>query len=309
MDQDFDKIYAQLHPALEQLEAQRLELKAQGNRQGMIIGGIAFSIGLLISFTAGGDLPGMAISFVIAALIWYSCISSKSGQLSVFYKKNIISALVSQLCENASYQPENGIPEQTFRASGLFGTTPDRYRSEDLISGQIDKTAFCCSEIVAEEKRTTTDSRGRTQTRWVDIFRGFFFIADFQKDFKGQTIIYRNSWLRLSHGKQRVKLENPEFEKSFDTYSTDQVEARYILSPSLMEKLLELDRKFPGRITVSFLNSCVIVAIPDSKDHFEASIWQSQLHNDAVRQEFITLIALLSIINDLNLNLRIWTKE
>ena len=104
-------------------------------------------------------------------------------------------------------------------------------------------------------------------------------------------------------------MENPEFEKSFDTYSTDQVEARYLLSPSFMERLLELDRKFPGRITVSFLNSSVIIAIPDSKNHFETSIWQSQLRNDSVRREFFTLATLFHIVHDLNLNLRIWSKE
>lgn len=309
MEQDFDSLYARLRPALEALETQRLSLKAQGNRKGLIVAAIVFLIGLYICIGNGGNLPVIAITAVIAIICWYSCVSAKSRQLSVFYKQNIISAIISRLCENASFQPENGIPEQTFRASGLFGTPPDRYHSEDLISGKIGKTSFTCAEIVAEEKRTTTDSKGRTRTRWVDIFRGFFFIADFQKDFQGQTIVYRNSWLKLGSGKQRVKLENPAFEKSFDTYSTDQIEARYILSPSLMEKLLELDRKFPGRITVSFLNSTVIIAIPDSKNHFEASVWQSQLRSEGLREEFFTLMALLNIIHDLNLNLRIWTKE
>lgn len=305
METDFDNIYARLRPVMEQLESQRRELKAKGNRNGMIAGGIVFLLGLFIS---GGDSTGILVSAVIAGIIWYSCISSKSAPLCAFYKQHVISAIVSQLCENASFQPEKGISEQTFRASRLF-TSPDRYHSEDLISGKIDKTAFCCAEIVAEEKRTTTDSKGRQQIRWIDIFRGFFFIADFQKDFQGQTIIYRNSWIKLNPRKQRVKLENPEFEKSFDTYSTDQVEARYLLSPSFMERLLELDRKFPGKITVSFLNSSVIIAIPDSKNHFETSIWQSQLRNDSVRREFFTLATLFHIVHDLNLNLRIWTKE
>lgn len=309
MKPDFDQIYTQLLPALEQLEQQRLELKAKGNRTGLIIGGIAFVIGLFISLFGGGNLIGIAISLIIAITIWYSCISSQSSQLSVFYKKNIIATIISQLCENASFQPESGIPEQTFMDCGLFNTTPDRYHSEDMICGQVDKTTFCCSEITAEEKQVTRDSRGRTQTHWVDIFRGFFFIADFQKNFKGQTVVFRNSWFKWSKSGQRVKLENPDFEKIFDTYSTDQIEARYLLSPVLMEKLLELDRKFPGKITVSFLDSQVIIAIPDSKNHFETSIWQSQVQNDPIRQEFLTLATLLGIINDLNLNVRIWSKE
>ena len=309
MEQDFDKIYTRLRPALEELETQRLKLKAQGNRQGLIIASIVILIGLFIGISNDSSPITIAIAAVIAIVIWYGSVSSKSGQLSAFYKKNIISAIVSQLCEQASFQPDNGISEQTFRASGLFRILPDRYHSEDLICGKIEKTSFECAEIVAEEKRITTDSKGRTRTHWVDIFRGFFFIADFQKDFQGQTIVYRNSWLKSGSRKQRVKLENPEFEKNFDTYSTDQVEARYILTPSLMEKLLDLDRKFPGKITVSFLNSSVIIAIPDSQNHFEASVWQSQLRNDSLYREFFTLLSLMNIVNDLNLNFRIWSKE
>lgn len=307
---DFTTIYAHLQPALQQLENQRLELKAQGNKNGLIASGICFMIGLIVVIIFSGfNWIGVLISFVIALVIWYNCISAKSKILSAFYKQNIISAIIAELCEEASFQPDRGISEQTFMASNLFSTTPDRYHTEDLITGKIGKTHFMCSEIVAEEKRVTRDSKGRTQVTWIDIFRGFFFIADFQKDFQGQTVVFRNSWFKWNASGQRVKLENPEFEKSFDTYSTDQVEARYLLTPGLMEKLLELDRKFPGKITLSFLNSQVLIAIPDSKDHFEASIWQSQLQNNSVREEFYTLTTLLSIINDLNLNLRIWSKE
>ena len=66
--------------------------------------------------------------------------------------------------------------------------------------------------------------------------KGFFFIADFQKDFQGHTTILRNSLFKLSSSGSRVKLENPDFEKTFDVYSTDQIEARYLLSPSRSEE-------------------------------------------------------------------------
>lgn len=308
MGQDFNSIHSRLQPALQQLEQQRRLLKEEGSRKGLIMGGICFVGGSIFALYGGFNVFGIAIALAVAGMIWYYCVQCKSAVLTVYYKQNIISAIVRELCENATFEPENGIPEAIFGASRLFSGRADRYHSEDLISGQVDKTVFNCAEIVAEEKRVTTDKNGHTRTYWVDIFRGFFFIADFQKDFQGQTVIYRNSWLKLGNYGQRVKLENPEFEKSFDTYSTDQVEARYLLSPVMMERLLELDQKFPGKITVSFLNSRVIVAIPDAKDHFEASIWQSQLQNDSIREEFYTLTTLLSIINDLNLNVRIWSK-
>ena len=309
MDTNYATLYASLQPALAQLETRRKELRQKGIRTGLILASIFFILGCIFSLTTQSGPAGFAVSLAIAIIVLLYSVNSKSGELSAYYKKEIIAVLIKQLCEEASYSPESGISESTFMNCGLFSTTPDRYHCEDLITGKIGKTTFTCSEIVAEEKRVTTDSKGRRQEHWIDIFRGFLFMADCQKDFSGHTVVFRNSWLKLWSGKQRVKLENPDFEKDFDTYSTDQVEARYILTPNMMEKILELDRKFPGKITVSFYNSQVIIAIPDSKDHFETSIWQSQLRNDNIKQEFITLSTLFGIVSDLNLNIRIWTKE
>ena len=182
-------------------------------------------------------------------------------------------------------------------------------KSEEQINSEKTALEKEKEEIIAEEKRVTTDSKGRRQEHWIDIFRGFFFIADFNKNFQGQTVVFRNSWFKLNLGKQRVKLENPNFEKQFDVFSTDQVEARYILTPNLMERLLELDSRFPGKITVSFRDSSVIIAIPDQTNHFETNIWECQLNTDKLKREFGTLVNLFQIIHDLNLNLRIWTKD
>lgn len=308
MEQNFDSLYESLKPNLVQLEAQRVELKAKGTRNGLIAGGIFLLIGLIGSIYIGLGWMGLVGSLIISGIILYCCIASKSGELSVYYKENIISVIVSALCQGASFEQQKGISQNMFEASGLF-QRPDRYHSEDLITGCVEKTHFLCSEVHAEEKRVTTDGKGRTQTTWIDIFRGFFFIADFQKDFKGQTMVYRNAWIKLRFGEKRVKLENPEFEKVFDVYSNDQVEARYLLTPTTMERLLELDKKFPGKISVCFQHSKVIIAIPDQANHFEASIWKSMVNSQDVMYEFETIRLLISIIDDLNLNLRIWSKE
>lgn len=309
MSSDFDALYRELRPALEHLEDYRAELRAQGNRWGMYsaVGILAAGVLAAIAFPQAWQVVAV-LSGVVALVVWYFCVSSRSGKLNARYKSEVIGSMISRLCDNARYLPDNGISQQQFMGSGLFSTRPDRYRSEDLISGRIDKTDFVCSEIVAQERRVTVDSKGRRREYWVDIFRGFFFIADFHKDFRGHTVVFRNSWFRWPSSR-RVKLENPVFEKRFDTYSTDQVEARYLLSPGMMERLLALDEKFPGRIVVGFVCSKVVVAIPDSQDHFETGIWRSQLCADTLRREYDTLTSLLGIVNDLQLNLRIWSKE
>lgn len=309
MEQNFDTLYESLKPALIQLETKRLELKSRGTKNGGIALGICCLLGIIITLSTGMNWVWLLISAAIGGSIFFYCIQSQSGELTHLYKQNIISTILSRQCPGATFEPQKGIGENTFVGSGLFAVSPDRYHAEDLISGKIGSTSFLCSEVHAEEKRVTTNGKGQTRTTWIDIFRGFFFIADFQKNFKGQTTIYRNTWIKLRFGERRVKLESPEFENSFDVYSNDQIEARYLLTPGTMERILDLDRKFPGKITVSFRNSNVIIAIPDGTNHFEASIWQTMLNNENLKREFNTLCLLLGIVDDLNLNLRIWSKE
>lgn len=308
MNPDFENLYKDLGPVMQRLEAHRIALRMKGTRSGLISGGMLFIFLCLFSLYIQAGYMGVVLSLLLAIVTLVCCINAKSKELSLYYKNNVISEVVRQFCDEASFSPDMGISESTFNDCGLFVTAPDRYYSEDLIMGRIDKTVFSCSEIVAEEKRMTTDGRGHVQVYWVTIFKGFFFIADFHKDFVGSTLICRSSWLKLRKGLKRVRLENPAFEKKFDTFSTDQIEARYIVSPGLMERVLELDSKFPGKIILSFYESKVVIAIPDSTNHFETSIWRSQLSRNRIQKEFVTLEKLTGIVKDLNLNVRIWSK-
>lgn len=304
----FEAVAQSLSPTLQKLEQRRQELKKQGQSTGMWAGGISLVVSAIFMLYVGTGLIGVGIAALIGLIIYYSCVSSKSQELSAYYKKEVIAQVLQSFCENATFTPEQGIHESEFRNCGLF-TSPDRYHTEDLIEGRKGKTAFCCAEVHAEERKTRVDSKGRTSHYWVDIFKGFLFIADFQKDFQGHTTVRRNSLFKLSFGGSRVKLENPDFEKTFDVYSTDQVEARYLLSPSMMERLLKLETELNKDITVSFRNSNILIAIPESKNHFEASVWKSINDLSQLKDDFSTIHALVSIIEELNLNTRIWTKE
>lgn len=303
----FETLAQSLSPTLQNLELKRQELKKQGHTTGMWAGGIFLVAGIIFSIYANAGPIGMCIATAIAAFIYYTCVNNKSQELSTYYKEEVIARVLQYFCENAVFTPQQGIEESVFRSCNLF-TSPDRYHTEDLIQGRVDKTEFRCAEVHAEEKKTQVDSKGRTSQYWVDIFKGFLFIADFHKDFQGHTTVQRNSLFKWSFRNSRVKLENPDFEKTFDVYSTDQIEARYLLTPSMMERLLALEAQFNTGIMVSFQNSNILVAIPDSKNHFEANIWKPINDPSQIQDDFRTIHALISIIEELNLNTRIWTK-
>ena len=280
---DFDSLAQKLAPTLQVLENKRKELLRKGRSEGLIYAAIFLVVGviaLLILKLEG--IFGPIVIVVISVIIFITCINNKSKIFSFFYKEEVVDEIIHVFCPNATYSPNDGVSEDLFRNSGLF-TSPDRYHAEDLIEGCLDKTSFICSEVHAEERRARSTKNG-VQYYW-------------------------DSFFKIKMGASRVKMESPDFEKVFDVFSTNQIEARYLITPSMMERMLKLDSNFKKGITISFRNSTILVAIPDSKNRFEADVWSSLNDMSILKSDFAVLQSLLEIVDELNLNTRIWSKE
>lgn len=109
------------------------------------------------------------------------------------------------------------IPPDIFIASMLFvdKPDPDRYTGEDFVGGRVGNTDIAFSEVHAEYMTETVDSKGRTEIRWHTIFKGVFFMARFPKKARGVVLVCPNNFrfFEIPKGLERVKLEDPEFEK------------------------------------------------------------------------------------------------
>ena len=92
-------------------------------------------------------------------------------------------------------------------------------------------------------------------------------------------------------------------------YSSDQVEARYILTPSIMEAMVNLYRRFDGEIYFSFVGSRVYFANSFNVALFEPNIFRSGVNYSDVKEMFDLFGMTSVLIQELNLNTRIWTKK
>ena len=290
----------------------------------LVTGGIitAFAaMGVAAAFKSGD--PRVGVFVVIIAIVLISIISwfSIRGYRKAF-KNDIITRIVKFVDRELSYNPDGFIDRSAFATSSLFQHRIDRYRGEDLIYGKLGKTSFKASEIHAEYKTEHYGRNGR-RTEWHTIFRGLFYVADFNKDFHSTTVVLPDiaerllgSWfgkmlqkMNIARSGKLVQLEDPEFEKLFAVYGQDQVEARYILTPSLMQRLVQFRRKVKSGLFVSFTRSHVFIAIPSNRNMLEPPLFKSLTDFSVVREyiEFLALVA--GVVDDLNLNTRIWTKR
>ena len=105
-----------------------------------------------------------------------------------------------------------------------------------------------------------------------------------------------------------VLLEDPEFERMFAVYGTDQVEARYVLSPALMERIKNYRKKSNRKIHLAFAQSNIYVAISCHQSLFEPKLFTSVLKFEPIQEYFEELQLAIGIVEDLDLNTRIWSK-
>jgi hypothetical protein len=311
--------------------------------------------GLLI-----GSLPLLGAYFFLAGR---SRDRLFAGALRDEFKQDMLRPLVAHLAPSAVYRPDAHIPPEVFEESGLYQVKPSAFRGDDLAEGRLGDVDLRFSELDVEHVERSGDSSGRNAT-----FKGLFFVADFHKDFAGFTIVRprrprvlatyasrasraekMNAGLAYTehlmatrwspaasrYGRlQEVELEDPTFAECFDVYTTDQVEARYILSPGMMQRLLEFRqeairareelsariaarRKFfqmvdqkdmeSGMFYVSFTRSNVYVGKHHFRDLFEIDP-ERPLTSAAIEGYATDLQFAFGIVEDLNLNTRIWSK-
>lgn len=318
-----------LHGELLLLEAERKKIIARivWIVLGMVgLGLAAFGVAIALKgeqFAVFAPIVALILG-AVAMVIW---VNGPYAAYKRRFKSRVIKPIVEFIDPNLRYRAEGCIPRSTFLGAGIFRTGIDRYEGDDLVSGQISDpesgsaTDIEFSELHAEYKTTRTDSKGNRRTEWHTIFKGLFFSADFNKHFGGETYVLTDvaeknfGWLgqklqewNRQHG-EVVKLEDAEFEREFAVYAEDQVEARYILTPALMRRLLDFRLQSEKQVQFSFVGSRVYVAIPFVEDLFEPRLFRTVVDFGPIQSYFENLALAIGLVEDLNLNTRIWTKE
>ena len=275
-----------------------------------------------LSFFAKWGTTIVSLAFLI---IPYKLLKKVEDNFVLKYKRAIFSEIVKYTGEQAEYVADLFIAKSLFENSGLFpAETIWNYSGSDYFKGKNDKIAYEFSQLYVMKKEVKK-SNGKTETSITDLFKGIFYKADFNKYFSGETFVvpdisreFFGSYLgemlnKKTEGLVRqqtklVYLEDVEFEKLFAVFSTDQQEARYILSPSLMQKITALKNKFSNDVYLAFRNGSVYIAVSNSRDFFAPNLFGNIDDYETIEKHYILIKNLLDIVKELGLNTRIWTK-
>jgi hypothetical protein len=206
-----------------------------------------------------------------------------------------------------------GLPE--FMESNLFVQKNYDIKGNDQISGFHNGVPFIMCELWVSYKGNFTEEKEAAD----GVFAGQFFVARFNKRFTSTVYVkprlgFKNSWSNnnindyTQPAGEKVRLEDPEFMDMFDVYSDDQIDARYILTPSLMERIKELAMRTKGQYHIAFHNNKITVLNNNQSSNFGVGYFESLTKdgNKLFIDFFNNIIDEFAIIDDLKLNIRIW---
>ena len=296
----FPQIYQdELQPALRAREAGRLNAAKRAKQMtwlGIAIGVVGAALGL-VAF----KVPQFAI---VAGIVGFGIAGAGRSPLGKYAreaKAMLVEPVASQF--DLGFVPQPG-PQPTIASIHNVGLVPSWERSgfEDRVTGPRTGVDFEVFDAHLEQRRTTRDANGRTRTTWVSVFRGQCLKFKFHKDFSGRTLVLRDAGImnRFGGGRDmdRVKLESPDFEKAFEVYSTDQVEARFLLTPDLMQRLVDLEKVFHGAgLRCAFVDGEMLVAL-EGGDLFEPGSMFTPLDNpERVRDLLDDFAAVFNLID------------
>lgn len=243
-----DRFRTQIQPELAACEGTRLAAVKKQGRFGIwavaVFAALSVAGFLLFHHPAGLFLGG------VSAFGLYAWGSQDLNRLGRETKDMLVEPVCRQFDMTFEAAPMDPADIQRFRELKLVPSW-DRASFQDRLTGQRQKAPFEFFEAHLEEKRETQGRSGR-RTEWVTVFRGQCLVARFPKPFNGVTRVERdhgamNFLAGLGENMPKVRLEDPRFERAFEVRGTDQVEARFILTPDFMERLLKLEETFEGK--------------------------------------------------------------
>ncbi len=310
----FSRIFArQIKPQLGELEARRVELRALTLRRSVI----SWTVGLpliALSFVSVAFAPDESRNDIFESMIYLNLFvlgglafwaNAPAQKFRGSYKDAVMPALASFL-GTFTYEPEGKIDIEALAPSGII-PKHNRHASEDRFTGSYRGVDIDIAEV--ELRHVTGSGKNRSDKQ---KFKGLLVVLATHKPFRGITQGRKDRgpfnllWDRLSP-LPPVRLEDPSFEKSYQVYASDQVEARYLLTTAFMERMMKLEKLYrKGRIVFAFFNDKLVLMIPVKRNLFEpANVFRPVVDLEDLRRTIKEFRMVCSLVDILKMNRKI----
>ena len=287
---------------IESLESLRKETVRKCNKNNMIFAFIIVIILLLLFFI----FKVFDVRFLFLIFVVYIPFGIMNEKVKSEYKntfmKSLLPIAVKNILTDVQVDVNNGIPSYVIQETHSM-STGDRYHSSNFVSGKYKDIKVMMSDVHIQDEHE--DSEGHTS--YVTIFLGQWMIFDFNKNFKSNVQIWEKKVFggisrRWKSSLKKVELEDIEFNKKFKVLSENELDAFYIITPKLMERVKAVEAAINGTIMLVFYNNQLHVAVYNNKTTFNVNIHKAINFEEFARESLKDLDAIIKFVDILELD-------
>lgn len=239
-------------------------------------------------------IKGFIFLIVIAWGVLYSIKKSFESKI-----KEKIMPIVCSCFGNLKWSDVFYEYSEVFKESGVVPFFTSEYY-DDIFYGKHNDVKI---EIVESEFEVGSGKNRRT------VFKGVVIKLDMNKSFNSHTVITPN---KLFHNSplpdlKHTTLEDVEFEKKFDVFTNDEVDARYLITPSFMQRLKSMKTAFKAdKVQCAFYGNLLLVALSTKKDLFSVcSLVKPIDDSKQYFQMYEEIVSIIKLIDHFKLNQKI----
>lgn len=262
------------------------------------------------------------LSFILAVLLFISALFLPDGVITLMWLALGFGAMMlfQRKCIEKSFENKikNEIMPVIFNNINGFDWSKESFISDDdikksnLIPNFYDKTVDdnfhgryknVNIDICETKIRDRVVYKSRTRNEPSLYFQGVLVKLAPEKKYKGLTLIKPNGAIKPS-GLARVHLEDVEFEKQYDVYSNDQIEARFVLTTAFMERFKKIQQTFKASwLLASITEQGILIGLELNKDFFKLAKINHPIQDfEAFKQLALEFVSILELVDTLKLS-------
>lgn len=244
------------------------------------------------------------------------------------YQRLVVRPLLNAIDYRLQYTPERGLPYSDLKRSQLASTMPfSRYVSDNFISYKNKGIPVAIANVSLMRRGSNSNSfpgmgglfnipvstakvsfmEQKSNGDDIPVMQGLLCVTNVNRKIEGSTIvtldpaekhlgflgqaIQPDVWYG---GLKKVYLDNTAFEKKFAVYSSDPVEANYLLSFTVMQALVQLSEKYNVSPHISFMRDKMYIML-DNHNLFEATDYSFETAEKSIRRLFFIMEAIKAI--------------
>ena len=266
---------------------------------------VSIAIGVL-GFVLFLVSPFLGFALFAGAIIMNVCfINGMRKKYSAAFKHVIVEDALKNIFSDVTFYPETGICKEVIEDTEMM-SMGNRFYSDDYVSGtykgiHFEQSDVCIQNVTSNGKHTTT----------VTYFQGRWMIFEFNKKFSCELQVRQKGfnyarktggWFKERREMYKIELEDEAFNRDFSTYAVDEHEAFYILTPHMMQNIMNLGNSTDGDLLLCFVDNRLHVAVNNGKNAFEPPVF-SKINFDRESEKIYDEISVITrFIDEMDLD-------